>query len=174
VEWDDDLTCWQVLAAGSMAKELHEQKYSAREKNPSLPFEEYVCGDDTIRLRRCHSNVALSVKTVISIGSNHSNIKEMRGIQWTEIPTPETVWKVELVAQGAVPGLADDYGSGLNTPSEEFNPKNDDGISSLQREARLLPDVSQGLQSTSFFISRSRVYSRRPSKSQHHLQWTRT
>ncbi|KAG0240358.1 hypothetical protein BGX31_002030 [Mortierella sp. GBA43] len=129
VEWEDDFTCWQVHAPDPDQGAVQEQKYLAREKNPSLVFDGFIDDGDLIRLKHCQSNVALSVRNLDSIGSNQSYIKELRGIQWTDTSTPETVWKVELAPQGTVPGLADDYGLELNTQSEEdHGADNSDGV----------------------------------------------
>ncbi|KAF8930065.1 hypothetical protein BGZ58_008501 [Dissophora ornata] len=117
VEWDDDLTCWQVHAADPIVEKEQAQKYFAREKMPSLPFEGYIYDGDTIRLRHCHSKVVLSVENLESIGSNKSYIRETRGVQWSEDSTAETTWRVELVPQGTLPGLDDYYGLKLDSPS---------------------------------------------------------
>ncbi|KAG0306485.1 hypothetical protein BGZ98_002261, partial [Dissophora globulifera] len=124
VEWDDNLTCWQVHAADPVVDDIQMDTYIAREKNPTLPFEGYIHDGDSVRLKHCHSQVALSVNNLESIGSNKSYILEMRGIQWHREPVAETIWRVELAPQGAIPGLAEDYGLSLNSP--ESNDLNQD------------------------------------------------
>ncbi|KAG0351801.1 hypothetical protein BGZ54_003097 [Gamsiella multidivaricata] len=115
VEWDDDLTCWQVHAGNPAVKKDQILKYLAHEKDPSLPFDGYIYDGDAIQLKNCHSKVALSVKDLVSVGSNKPYIREMRGIQWSKEATLETVWRVELVPQGTVSGLADNYGLQLSS-----------------------------------------------------------
>ncbi|KAF9207769.1 Protein O-mannosyl-transferase 1 [Haplosporangium sp. Z 27] len=117
VEWDDDLTCWQAHASDPVVKEEQAEKYIAREKDSTLPFDGYIHDGDSIRLKHCYSKVALSVKNLTSIGSKKPYIREVRGIHWPRDTTPETTWRVDLVPQGSIPGLANDYGLNLNTLS---------------------------------------------------------
>ncbi|KAK3839713.1 MAG: Dolichyl-phosphate-mannose-protein mannosyltransferase-domain-containing protein [Linnemannia gamsii] len=110
VEWDDDLTCWQVHPSDTTARDRQSKNHIDREKNPtSVAFDGYIYDGDLVRLRHCYTKVALSVHNLESIGSNKSFIKEVRGIQWAkELPSAqeqETVWRVELVPEGTVPGL---------------------------------------------------------------------
>ncbi|KAF9277436.1 hypothetical protein BGZ88_001172, partial [Linnemannia elongata] len=109
VEWDDELTCWQVEPSDLATKERQSQNYIDRAKNPKSdnlpPFEGYIYDGDLVRLKHCYTKVALSAHTLESIGSNKSHIQEVRGIPWTREPSQETTWRVELVPDGAVPGL---------------------------------------------------------------------
>ncbi|KAG9064233.1 hypothetical protein KI688_003421 [Linnemannia hyalina] len=109
VEWDDELTCWQVEPSDLATKERQSQNYIDRAKNAKSdnlpPFEGYIYDGNLIRLKHCYTKVALSAHTVESIGSNKSHIQEVRGIPWTREPSQETIWRVELVPDGAVPGL---------------------------------------------------------------------
>ncbi|KAF9434893.1 hypothetical protein BGZ76_007237 [Entomortierella beljakovae] len=118
VEWDDDLTCWQVDAADPVVREEQAQKYVDREKDQKLQFDGYIHDGDNIRLRHCYTKVALSVSELPSIGSNKPYIREMRGVNYLKDPTSETVWRVELVS-GVIPGLVDDYGLKLNALKDE-------------------------------------------------------
>ncbi|KAF9345718.1 hypothetical protein BGX26_002809 [Mortierella sp. AD094] len=136
VEWDDDLTCWQVHAADPVVKEEQAQKYIAREKDRSLLFDGYIHDGDSIRLKHCYTKMALSINNLISTGSNKPHIREMRGINWPKNPTPDTVWRVELVPQGSVPGLADDYGLKLDSFSEDKLAQGDNAAWANQEEQR--------------------------------------
>lgn len=108
VEWDDNLTCWQVEPSDLATKDRQSQNYIDRAKNPSSntpPFEGYIYDNDLVRLKHCYTKVALSAHPLESIGSNKSFIQEVRGIPWTREPSAETTWRMELVPEGAVPGL---------------------------------------------------------------------
>ncbi|KAG0273522.1 hypothetical protein BGZ95_010675 [Linnemannia exigua] len=110
VEWDDDLTCWQVHPSDTTARDRQTKNYIDREKNPnSVAFDGYIYDGDLVRLKHCYTKVALSVHSLESVGSNKSFIKEVRGVQWgKELPSvqeQETIWRVELVPEGTVPGL---------------------------------------------------------------------
>ncbi|KAF9420475.1 hypothetical protein BGZ94_009106 [Podila epigama] len=110
VEWDDELTCWQVFPADLALKEqyaIHKQKFK---EDPSIEFEGYIYHDDEVRLRHCYSKVALSAHENISVGSNKTFIREVQGVKWLKKPTEDTVWRLELVPEGLIPGLADNYG----------------------------------------------------------------
>ncbi|KAF8955182.1 hypothetical protein BGZ46_002710 [Entomortierella lignicola] len=110
VEWDDDLTCWQIYPADPLLRQKHVQNKQERKEDPSVEFDGYVYDGDNIRLRHCYSKVALATNEIESVGSNKTFLKEIRGIRWTKQPAEETVWRVELIAEGLVPGLADYYG----------------------------------------------------------------
>ncbi|KAG0084869.1 hypothetical protein BGZ92_009490 [Podila epicladia] len=110
VEWDDELTCWQVFPADPLLKEQHAIKKQARKEDPTVEFEGYIYDGDLVRLRHCYSKVALATNDLTSVGSNKTFIREVRGIKWLKSPTLDTVWKLELVTEGLIPGLADDYG----------------------------------------------------------------
>ncbi|KAG0028536.1 hypothetical protein BGZ82_008395 [Podila clonocystis] len=110
VEWDDELTCWQVFPADPLLKEQHAIKKQARKEDPTVQFEGYIYDGDHVRLRHCYSKVALATNDLASVGSNKTFIREVRGIKWLKSPTLDAVWKLELVTEGLVPGLADDYG----------------------------------------------------------------
>ncbi|KAF9924746.1 hypothetical protein FBU30_005349 [Linnemannia zychae] len=105
VEWDDNLTCWQVHPTNTATKDHQTRNYSDREMNKDIPFEGYIFDSDRIRLKHCYTKVTLSVNHLESIGSNKSFIREVRGIQWTKEATQDTIWRVELVPEGVVPGL---------------------------------------------------------------------
>ncbi|KAG0282398.1 hypothetical protein BGZ96_000525, partial [Linnemannia gamsii] len=108
VEWDDNLTCWQVEPSDLATKDRQSQNYIERAKNPSSntpTFEGYIYDNDLVRLKHCYTKVALSAHPLVSIGSNKSFIQEVRGISWTREPSAETTWRIELVPDGAVPGL---------------------------------------------------------------------
>ncbi|KAG0330772.1 hypothetical protein BG000_011467 [Podila horticola] len=110
VEWDDELTCWQVFPADPLLKEQHAIKKKARKEDPTVEFEGYIYDGDHVRLRHCYSKVGLATNDIASVGSNKTFIREVRGVKWLKSPTLDTVWKLELVTEGLVPGLADDYG----------------------------------------------------------------
>ncbi|KAF9419991.1 hypothetical protein BGZ94_009254 [Podila epigama] len=109
VEWDDDLTCWQVLTPEDSIREQYQKNREDRKRETSVLFNGYVYDQDKIRLRHCYTKVALAVHDAASIGSNKSYIREVRGVKWTREPSVETVWRVELVEDGLVPGLADGH-----------------------------------------------------------------
>ncbi|KAG0291500.1 hypothetical protein BGZ98_002989, partial [Dissophora globulifera] len=110
VEWDDDLTCWQIYPADPKLRQQHRQHKKDRKLDPSIEFDGYVYDGDMIRLRHCYSKVALSTNDIESVGSNKTFLREVRGIKWLKQPTEESIWRVELVLEGIVPGLADHYG----------------------------------------------------------------
>ncbi|KAK3830596.1 MAG: Dolichyl-phosphate-mannose-protein mannosyltransferase-domain-containing protein [Linnemannia elongata] len=110
VEWDDDLTCWQIYPADPKLRQRHNRQKQDRKENPEIAFDGYIYDGDEIRLRHCYSKVALATNDIESLGSNKTYLREVRGIKWLKQPTEETVWRVELVAEGMVPGLADDHG----------------------------------------------------------------
>lgn len=110
VEWDDDLTCWHLFTPNNAIREQYLKNREDRNANPAVAFNGYIFDGDMVRLRHCYSKVALAVHNMESIGSNKSFIREMRGIKWDrEAPAPESIWRVELVPDGLVPGLADGY-----------------------------------------------------------------
>ncbi|KAF9206587.1 hypothetical protein BGZ59_011602, partial [Podila verticillata] len=112
VEWDDDLTCWYVFTPDNAIQEQYLKNREDRKANPAVAFNGYVFDGDMVRLRHCYSKVALAAHNMESIGSNKSFIREMRGIKWDqEAPAPESIWRVELVPDGLVPGLADGHQS---------------------------------------------------------------
>lgn len=78
--------------------------------NPEIEFDGYIYDGDEIRLRHCYSKIALATNDIESLGSNKTYLREVRGVKWLKQPTEETVWRLELVAEGMVPGLADDHG----------------------------------------------------------------
>ncbi|KAI8599916.1 Dolichyl-phosphate-mannose-protein mannosyltransferase-domain-containing protein, partial [Dissophora ornata] len=86
VEWDDDLTCWQIYPADP---HLH----------PSIEFDGFVYDGDQIRLRHCYSKVALSTNDIESLGSNKTFLREVSGAKWSKHPTEEAIWRVELQGQ---------------------------------------------------------------------------
>ncbi|KAG0044464.1 hypothetical protein BGZ83_010316 [Gryganskiella cystojenkinii] len=110
VEWDDDLTCWQIYPADPALREQHTQHKYDRKYDPSIEFEGFIYEGDGIRLRHCYSKVALATNDIESVGSNKTFIREVRGIKWSKKPAEETIWRLELVAEGLVPGLADYHG----------------------------------------------------------------
>ncbi|KAG0349222.1 hypothetical protein BG005_011094 [Podila minutissima] len=110
VEWNDELTCWQVFPADPQLKEQHAIKKQARREDPTVEFEGYIYDGDHVRLRHCYTKVALATNDLTSVGSNKTFIREVRGIKWLKNPTLDTIWKLELVTEGLIPGLADDYG----------------------------------------------------------------
>ncbi|KAF9355537.1 hypothetical protein BGX34_010416 [Mortierella sp. NVP85] len=59
-----------------------------------------------IRLHHCYSKVALATNDKVSLGSNMTFLREVRGMKWSKQPVEEAIWTVELV-----PGLADHYGN---------------------------------------------------------------
>ncbi|KAG0332310.1 hypothetical protein BG000_010128, partial [Podila horticola] len=114
VEWDDDLTCWHVFTPDNAIRDQYLKNREDRKGNPSVAFNGYIFDGDKVRLRHCYSKVALAAHDMESIGSNKSFIREMRGIRWIrEDPAPESVWRVELVPDGLVPGLADGHRADL-------------------------------------------------------------
>ncbi|GJJ77085.1 dolichyl-phosphate-mannose-protein mannosyltransferase [Entomortierella parvispora] len=110
VEWDDELTCWHIYPADPSLKEQHAQHKFERKYDPSIQFQGYIYDGDEIRLRHCYTKVALATNDIESVGSNKTFLKEVRGIKWSKKPTKETVWRLELVPEGSVPGLADYHG----------------------------------------------------------------
>ncbi|KAF9086124.1 hypothetical protein BGX23_009123 [Mortierella sp. AD031] len=120
VEWDDDLTCWQVHPVDPAVKDLQQQNYIDREKNPSsVPFEGYIYDGDLVRLKHCYTKVALSAFNLESIGFNKSFIREVRGIPWKRESSEETTWRIELVPEGSVPGLVTKQRQPATLKSEE-------------------------------------------------------
>ncbi|KAF9438061.1 hypothetical protein BGZ76_009933 [Entomortierella beljakovae] len=113
VEWDDDLTCWQIFPADPQLRQKHAQHKQERKEDPSIEFDGYVYDGDKIRLRHCYSKVALAINDIESLGSNKTFFKEVRGFRWTKQPTEESVWRVELVPEGLVAGLAE-YSGPIN------------------------------------------------------------
>ncbi|KAF9972987.1 hypothetical protein BGZ73_003837 [Actinomortierella ambigua] len=107
VEWDDDLTCWQVLPSDPVVIRKHEAyERERRLSSPVLPaFDRLVYHGDEIRLRHCYTKVVMATNDLISIGSNKTFIKEVRGVGWSKEPLEETTWRVELVSDGVIPGL---------------------------------------------------------------------
>ncbi|KAF8949409.1 hypothetical protein BGZ47_003821 [Haplosporangium gracile] len=110
VEWDDDLTCWQIYPADPKLRQRHNRQKQDRKENPKIEFDGYIYDGDEIRLRHCYSRVALAANDIESLQSNKTYLREVRGIKWLRQPTEETVWRLELVSEGMVPGLADDHG----------------------------------------------------------------
>jgi dolichyl-phosphate-mannose-protein mannosyltransferase len=104
------LTCWQLFPVDIKVAEDQKQRYLNRKKTPSLAFEDYLYDGDHLRLKHCYSKVALAASDLVSIGSNKTFIREVRGLKWVKQPSVETTWRVELVSEGAVPGLANEPG----------------------------------------------------------------
>ncbi|KAG0035278.1 hypothetical protein BGZ81_010591 [Podila clonocystis] len=120
VEWDDGLTCWHVFTPDNVIRDQYLKNREDRKANPAVAFNGYIFDGDKVRLRHCYSKVALAAHNMESIGSNKSFIREMRGIKWIrEDPAPESIWRVELVPNGLVPGLADDHQADLTQESNE-------------------------------------------------------
>lgn len=117
VEWDDDLTCWQLFPADAKLAEEQRQRYH-KKKTPTLAFKDFVFDGDILRLKHCYSKVALATNDLSSIGSNKTFIREVRGLKWQKQPTEETIWRVEFVPEGTVPGLADEHGIKPEAPVE--------------------------------------------------------
>lgn len=111
MEWDDDLTCWQVYPGDPKIRQKYNRHKQALKTNPHLQFDGYVYDGDQIRLRHCYSKVALATNDMVSLGSNKTFLREVRGIKWLKQPVEEATWIVELVPEGLVPGLADHYGN---------------------------------------------------------------
>ncbi|KAF9960564.1 hypothetical protein BGZ65_012148 [Modicella reniformis] len=111
VEWDDDLTCWQIHPVDLKLRQKYNQHKQALKTKPHLQFDSYVYDGDQIRLRHCYSKVALATNNMESLGSNKTFLREVRGMKWPKQPIAEVIWKVELVPEGLVPGLADHYGN---------------------------------------------------------------
>ncbi|KAG0358246.1 hypothetical protein BGZ54_010508 [Gamsiella multidivaricata] len=137
VEWDDDLTCWQVHPADLLLRQERVQLNQDNSKVSFVEFDGYVYDGDQIRLRHCYSKVALSTNDIESVGSNKTYLREVRGIQWVNQPTEETIWRVELVPEGLVPGLADHYGKmNKNTPVVGETKRKDERPKILGREMK--------------------------------------
>ncbi|KAI8353875.1 Dolichyl-phosphate-mannose-protein mannosyltransferase-domain-containing protein [Mortierella sp. GBAus27b] len=111
VEWDDELTCWQVYPGDPKVRQQYNQHKQALKINPHLPFDGYVYEGDKIRLRHCYSKMALATNDMASLGSNKTFLREVRGIKWSKQIVEDAIWVVELVPEGLVPGLADHYGN---------------------------------------------------------------
>ncbi|KAG0339523.1 hypothetical protein BG004_006776 [Podila humilis] len=109
VEWDDDLTCWQIFSPDEAVRRQYQQNLMDRKSSPTLDFTGYIYDGDKIRLRHCYSKVALATHDLESIGSNKSFIREIRGVKWEQDALPDEIWTVELVPDGLVPGLADGH-----------------------------------------------------------------
>ncbi|GJJ68377.1 dolichyl-phosphate-mannose-protein mannosyltransferase [Entomortierella parvispora] len=109
VEWDDELTCWELFPADAkLAKEQRQRYY--RKMDPAPTAEDFVYDGDILRLKHCHSRIELAINDLPSIGSNKSFIREVRGVHLQKETREETTWRVELVPEGFVPGLADQHG----------------------------------------------------------------
>ncbi|KAF9098564.1 hypothetical protein BGX23_005867 [Mortierella sp. AD031] len=119
VEWDDDLTCWQIYPADPQLRQRHARQKQERRENPAIEFDGYIYEGDEIRLRHCYSKVALATNDIESVGSNKTYLREVRAVRWLKQPTEETVWRVELVAEGMVPRLADGHGATPATGAKE-------------------------------------------------------
>ncbi|KAF9395803.1 hypothetical protein CPC16_006840 [Podila verticillata] len=148
VEWDDELTCWLVFPADPLLREQHAIKKEARKEDPTLEFEGYIYDGDHIRLRHCYSKVALATNDLASVGSNKTFIREVRGIKWLKNPTQDTVWKLELVAEGLIPGLADDYGIRPDSGVKDKKGSDEDhGLKSSElKEEPIVPTRDQNKQ----------------------------
>ncbi|KAF9954767.1 hypothetical protein BGZ72_004313 [Mortierella alpina] len=90
-------------------RDIQSQKYIDREKNRSIPFDGYIYDGDSIQLQHCHSKVALAVHDLPSIASNKPSLREVRGVQWSKDIVPQTVWKLEIVPPGVIPGLVEGH-----------------------------------------------------------------
>ncbi|KAF9191710.1 hypothetical protein BGZ50_009183 [Haplosporangium sp. Z 11] len=123
VEWDDDLTCWQIYPADLKLRQKHIRQKQERKQNPAIAFDGYVYDGDEIRLRHCYSKIALATNDIESLGSNKTFLREVRGIKWLKQPTGESIWRVELVQEGLVPGLADDHGVQQPQPQQQQQQK---------------------------------------------------
>ncbi|KAF9085857.1 hypothetical protein BGX27_003317, partial [Mortierella sp. AM989] len=134
VEWDDDLTCWQIYPADPQLRQQHVQHKQDRKEDPTIEFDGYVYDGDKIRLRHCYSKVALATNDIESVGSNKTFLREIRGVKWAKQPTEETVWRVDLVTDGSVPGLAD-YNGPVNKDGTGPG-KNKDGSDSDAENAK--------------------------------------
>ncbi|KAF9584044.1 hypothetical protein BGW38_007767 [Lunasporangiospora selenospora] len=98
VGWDDITTCWTVLP-----RPLSNSQSSSTYNDM---FQGYVYDGDIIHLQQCFSTLSLVVHDQESAGSNKSFIREVRGAQMQDMSLPSAAWKVELVPDGLVPGLA--------------------------------------------------------------------
>ena len=136
MEWDDELTCWHIYPADPSLREQHVQHKYDRKYDPSIQFEGYIYDGDEIRLRHCYSKIALATHDIESVGSNKTFLREVRGIKWSKKPVEETVWRLELVPEGSVPGLADYYG----LEGKSFSAAKD--VSSPKVVAREMRDAS--------------------------------
>ncbi|KAF9920210.1 hypothetical protein FBU30_009989 [Linnemannia zychae] len=110
VEWDDELTCWQIFPGDPHMRKHFNQHKKDRKGNPNIEFDGYIYDGDKIRLKHCYSKVALATNDIESLGTNKTYLREVRGIRWLKQLTEETVWRVELVPEGIIPGLADHHG----------------------------------------------------------------
>ncbi|OAQ29175.1 glycosyltransferase family 39 protein, partial [Linnemannia elongata AG-77] len=100
VEWDDDLTCWQIFPADPKLRQRHNRHKQDRKVNPEIEFDGYIYDGDEIRLRHCYSKIALATNDIESLGSNKTYLREVRGIKWLKQPTEETIWRLELIPAG--------------------------------------------------------------------------
>ncbi|KAF9967783.1 hypothetical protein BGZ70_008261 [Mortierella alpina] len=138
VEWDDELTCWQVYPSDPTLRMNHARQKISRKENPALEFDGFIYDGDQIRLRHCYSKVALAANNIESLGSNKTFLREVMGARWVKQPTEETIWRLELVPEGMVPGLADYYSAQMKPPKDEKSAKGkkDQAIRAVEREMK--------------------------------------
>ncbi|KAF9285101.1 hypothetical protein BGZ68_004150 [Mortierella alpina] len=138
VEWDDELTCWQIYPSDPALRISHARQKISRKENPALEFDGFIYDGDQIRLRHCYSKVALATNNIESVGSNKTFLREVMGAKWNKQPTEETIWKLELVPEGMVPGLADYYGVQMQQAKEAKTAmgKKDQAPRALEREMK--------------------------------------
>ncbi|KAF9574158.1 hypothetical protein EC968_007253 [Mortierella alpina] len=138
VEWDDELTCWQVYPSDPTLRMNHARQKINRKENPALEFDGFIYDGDLIRLRHCYSKVALAANNIESLGSNKTFLREVMGARWVKQPSEETIWRLELVPEGVVPGLADYYGAQMQQTKEAKTAKGtkDQAPRALEREMK--------------------------------------
>ncbi|KAG0208726.1 hypothetical protein BGX28_000424, partial [Mortierella sp. GBA30] len=139
VEWDDELTCWQIYPADPALRMNHVRHKLNRKENPAIEFDGFIYDGDEIRLRHCYSKVALSTNSLESIGSNKTFLKEIMGTRWLKQPTEESIWKLELVPEGSVPGLADYHGIQMQKQKNVKDNRKEQGPKTVERELRDRP-----------------------------------
>ncbi|KAG9320703.1 hypothetical protein KVV02_008804 [Mortierella alpina] len=138
VEWDDELTCWQVYPSDPTLRMNHARQKINRKENPALEFDGFIYDGDQIRLRHCYTKVALAANNIESVGSNRTFLREVMGARWVKQPTEETIWRLELVPEGMVPGLADHYGAQMQQTKESKTAKGkkDQAPRAVEREMK--------------------------------------
>ncbi|KAF9988788.1 hypothetical protein BGZ75_008523 [Mortierella antarctica] len=138
VEWDDELTCWQVYPSDPTLRMNHARQKINRKENPALEFDGFIYDGDQIRLRHCYTKVALAANNIESVGSNRTFLREVMGARWVKQPTEETIWRLELVPEGMVPGLADHYGAPMQQTMESKTAKGkkDQAPRAVEREMK--------------------------------------
>ncbi|KAF9960894.1 hypothetical protein BGZ72_005564 [Mortierella alpina] len=138
VEWDDELTCWQIYPSDPALRMSHARHKINRKENPAIEFDGFIYDGDQIRLRHCYSKVALATNNIESLGSNKTFLREVMGARWVKQPTEETIWRLELVPEGVVPGLADNYGAQMQQAKETKSAKGkkDQAPRAVEREMK--------------------------------------